>query len=72
MGTNVKDKGPVAKVLDESIGDAELDNLLDKRHDEIESLLEEARAAKARGKFGPLEPLHDFLRRARERFRARR
>jgi hypothetical protein len=47
-----------------------MDALLAARHDEIEAKLDEARAAKARGEFAQLEPLHVFLRRARERFNA--
>lgn len=34
---------------------------------EIEAMLEEAREAEERGETTPLEPLHVFLRRARER-----
>lgn len=72
MNTNVKDKGPVAKLLDDVATDAELEQLLAERHDEIEALLEEARKAKAEGRAAPLEPLHEFLRRARERLKAKR
>ena len=64
----VKNMGPVTKVLDDDMTDAELEQTLAARHDEIEALLEEARKAKAGGRFAPLEPLHEFLRRARERF----
>jgi lysyl-tRNA synthetase class I len=38
------------------------------RRDEIEVLLEEARKAKAEGRFAPLEPLQEFLCRAHARF----
>lgn len=48
--------------LGENLPDAEMDTLLNSRHDEIEALLEEAREAKARGDVAPLEPLHVFLR----------
>jgi hypothetical protein len=63
-----KDLGKVAAALEENLSDAEMDRLLSERHDEIETLLDEAREARARGDVAPLEPLHDFLRRARERF----
>lgn len=66
-----KELGRVATALDENISDIEMDRLLSERHDEIEALLEEARQAKARGEIKPLEPLHLFLRRARERYAAR-
>ena len=72
MSTNVKDKGPVARVLDEGTTDSEMDKLLAINHSEVEALLQEARDAKAQGKFAPLEPLHAFLRRARDRFKAAR
>lgn len=64
-----RDFGKVASALGENVTDAEMETLLASRHDEIESLLDEARQAKARGDMQPLEPLHAFLRRARERFR---
>jgi phage tail tape-measure protein len=64
--------GRVATALDENVSDAEMDQLLKDRHDEIEALLEEARQAISRGKTAPLEPLHVFLRRARERHKADR
>jgi hypothetical protein len=64
--------GTVAAVLEENISDAAMDQLLIDRHDEIEGLLDEARNAKERGEFAPLEPLHVFLRRARERFESKR
>jgi hypothetical protein len=70
MNTNVKAKGPVAKVLDEELSDAALDRHLADRHEEIEASLREAREAKARGNQAPLEPLHIFLKRARKRFKA--
>lgn len=66
-----KDLGRVASALEDNLSDAELDRLLRERHDEVEALLEEAREAKARGDVAPLEPLHLFLRRARERFAGR-
>jgi hypothetical protein len=62
--------GTVETVLDENLSDAEMDRLLAERRDEIESKLDEAYAAKARGDSAPLEPLHVFLRRARERLKA--
>jgi hypothetical protein len=62
-----RDFGKVVSALGENVPDAEMDTLLKSRQDEIEILLEEARQAKARGEIAPLEPLHDFLRRARER-----
>ncbi|HEY4114565.1 MAG TPA: hypothetical protein VGM17_10950 [Rhizomicrobium sp.] len=49
------------------MSDAEMDRLLADRHLEIEALLAEARSSIQRGEVAPLEPLHDFLRRARER-----
>jgi len=62
-----RDFGRVVSALGENLPDAEMDTLLNNRHDEIETLLDEAREAKARGDVAPLEPLHVFLRRARER-----
>jgi hypothetical protein len=56
--------------LDKNISDEEMDRLLVDRGDEIEALLAEARDARARGEFAPLEPLDAFLRRARERYEA--
>ncbi len=64
-----RDFGKVASALGENVTDEEMEILLANRHDEIEALLEEARQAKKRGEVAPLEPLHAFLRRARERFR---
>ena len=72
MNTNVKNKPPIAEVLDEDMTDAEFDRVLAERHDEVEALLEEARKAKAEGRYAPLEPMHEFLWRARERFNATR
>ncbi len=63
-----RDFGKVATALDENISDEEMEHLLADRREEIEALLEEAREAKRRGEAVPLEPLHAFLRRARERF----
>lgn len=70
MNANVKTKGPVAKVLDEELSETTLDRRLAGRHEEVKALLREAREAKERGDFGPLESLHAFLRRARKRFKA--
>jgi hypothetical protein len=70
MSANIKDKGPIAKVLDEGTADSEMDSVLARNHSEVEALLQEAPEAKAQGRFAPLEPLHAFLRRARERFKA--
>jgi phage tail tape-measure protein len=67
-----RELGKVASALDENISDAEMDQLLENRNDEIEALLEEARQAISRGEVAPLEPLHVFLRRARERYKADR
>jgi len=67
-----RDLGKVATALDENISEMEMDRLLADRHDEIERLLDEARAAKERGDVAPLEPLHVFLRRAQERFKVSR
>ena len=53
-----------------TLPDEEMDRLLEARHDEIEALLAEGRAAIERGEVAPLPPLHDFLREARERFEA--
>jgi len=66
-----RDFGKVASALGENLSDEEMDALLAARHDEIETLLEGARQAKARGETAALEPLHAFLRRARERFQSR-
>lgn len=74
MSMNAKLKQELARVtaaLDENVSEAEMDRLLADRHDEIERLLDEARDAQRRGAVAPLEPLHLFLRRARERHRAR-
>ena len=68
MSTEVKKKPPIAEILDEDMTDAELDRVLAERHEEVEALLEEARIAKSEGRSAPLEPLHEFLRRARDRF----
>ncbi len=62
--------GTVETVLDENLSEAEMDRLLADRHDEIQAKLDEAQAAKERGDVAPAEPLHVFLRRARERFKA--
>ncbi len=70
MNANVKTKGPVARILDEGLSEAALDKRLDARHDEIEAMLREAREGRERGAFAALEPLHAFLRRARNRFKA--
>jgi hypothetical protein len=66
-----KETGAVASVLDDNISDAAMNKLLADRHAEIESKLDEARTAKTLGDFGPIEPLHVFLRRARERLTAK-
>ncbi len=74
MATKValkKDLGKVTSALEENISEEEMDHLLADRSDEIETLLEEAREAKRQGSVAPLEPLHKFLRRARERLRTR-
>lgn len=63
-----QDFGKVVSALGENVSDEEMQTLLADRRDEIEGLLEEARQAKQRGDVTPLEPLHAFLRRARERF----
>jgi phage tail tape-measure protein len=63
--------GKVALALDEKISDAEMDALLAERRQEIQALLEEARLDEERGNEAPLEPLHLFLRRARERLQSR-
>jgi hypothetical protein len=63
----VRDKA-VAQALDSAPPD-ELDNVLRERREEVDALLEEAQFARSEGRFAPLEPLHDFLRRARARFR---
>ncbi len=70
MNTTVRDKGIAQALNTEPAG--ELNDVLAERHDEVEALLDEARTAKAQGLFAPLEPLHDFLRRARARFQAQR
>lgn len=74
MSTNAKLRQDFARVtaaLDENVSDIEMDQLLAGRHDEIERLLDEAREAQLRGAVAPLEPLHIFLRRARERLQLR-
>jgi hypothetical protein len=70
MKTKVRDKGVAQALNAEPAG--ELDDVLAERHEDVEALLDEARTAKAEGLFAPLEPLHDFLRRARARFRSQR
>jgi hypothetical protein len=67
-----KSVGAVETVLDENLSEAEMDRLLADRHDEIQAKLDEAQAAKKRGDVAPLEPLHVFLRRARERLKTAR
>ncbi|HEX4079319.1 MAG TPA: hypothetical protein VHX61_10670 [Rhizomicrobium sp.] len=70
MNATTKRKlGRGATALDENISDEELDTLLVERRDEIEALLEQARLDEERGDEAPLEPLHVFLRRARERLK---
>jgi hypothetical protein len=59
--------GKVAAALDENVSDEEMDRLLAERRAEIEQLLEEARHAIRSGDVTPLEPLHVFLKRARDR-----
>jgi hypothetical protein len=66
MSTNVKEEAPLAAALDDGAA-AELDIVLAGRRDDVERLLGEARIARAEGRYAPLEPMHDFLRRARER-----
>jgi hypothetical protein len=61
-----RDLGKVALALEENISDAEMDALLAGRREEIEALLEEAKRDEERGDEAPLEPLHEFLRRARK------
>ncbi|HEY2070628.1 MAG TPA: hypothetical protein VGG48_13815 [Rhizomicrobium sp.] len=70
MNANLKTKGPVAKVLDEELSETALDRRLERRHEEIEAMLHEARESRERGAFAALEPPHAFLRRARNRFKA--
>jgi hypothetical protein len=60
----------VEAALDEKISDGEMDKLLAERHEEVEALLREGREAKSRGAVAEIEPLHVFLRRARERLKA--
>jgi hypothetical protein len=72
MVVNAPRKIPLSEVLEAGVPDAELDRLLAERHDEVEVLLAEAREAQANGQYAPLEPLHEFLRRARERLSAAR
>jgi len=72
MSTKPKKKLPIADILDEDMTDAELDRVLAERHEEVEALLEEARKAKTEGRYAQLEPLHEFLRRARERLNSTR
>jgi hypothetical protein len=55
--------GKVAAALDENISD---DGLLSERREEVEALLDEARADEERGDEAALEPLHKFLLRARK------
>jgi hypothetical protein len=61
---------PIAEILKEGLPEAEFDRIFAERHEEIEALLEESRQAKAEGRYAPLEPLHEFLVRARERLKA--
>ncbi len=62
---------PAAALLKETVSDAAMDQLMADHHDEIECLLDEARHGKEHGAFAPLEPLHVFLRRAREHFESK-
>jgi hypothetical protein len=70
--TTKKDLGRIAIALNENISEEEMDGLLTERHEEVAVLLEEARVAIAHGEVAPLEPLHTFLCRARERLKASR
>ena len=56
----------------ETISEDEMDRRLEMQHDEVVAMLEEARAQRDQGKFAPLEPLAVFLKRARQRFAARK
>jgi hypothetical protein len=56
----------------EDADDAEMARYLTDNHNRIEAKLAEARASIARGEAAPLEPLHVFLQRARERFNTNR
>lgn len=66
MSANVKEKRQLAATLDDdAVGEA--DAVLDGRRPDVERLLLEAHEARGQGRHAPLEPLHAFLRRARER-----
>ena len=60
------------ELLDEAVSDAEMERFLAANHDEVAAKLEEARVSIAQGKVSPLEPLHVFLTRMHERFKAAR
>jgi hypothetical protein len=68
----IKDRPENSWEEGQDVSEAEMDRLLSARHDEIEALLDEARTAKARGEFAPLESLQAFLRRARSRLKSAR
>ena len=53
--------GKIAAALDENISDEEMEGLLSERREEIEALLDEARADEERGDEAPVEPLHKLL-----------
>jgi len=60
--------GMVEAMLDETISEADLDLRFAEGRDEINTLLQEAYDAKARGDSAPLEPLHVLLAEERARF----
>lgn len=60
-------KDALLEELEDDLSDAEMDQLLVERHDEIQALLDEAREDIAAGRVSELEPIQEFLRKARER-----
>lgn len=54
-----------------TLSEEELDRLYEHRQEEVAAMLGEAYAARERGEYAPLEPLHDLLSQARMSFEAR-
>ena len=69
MNSKTMSKGQGIEAV-ETISEEEMERRLEAQHDEVVAMLEEARAQRERGEFAPLEPLHVFLKEARENFEA--
>ena len=54
----------------ETISEEEMERRLEAQHDEVAAMLKEAEESIARGDVAALEPLHVFLKEARENFEA--